>query len=85
MDWLCSVSRWVGLDLLAKIPPWIEGWSVLTRPKDALSTLIKKNIPSSISGKHVSSSTLVTFVFVFSTAKALPPVDAISYPSSDRP
>lgn len=41
--------------------------------------------PSSISGKPVRSSTFLTGTPAASTALALPPVDTISYPISDRP
>ena len=46
---------------MARMPPWIFGWSVLTRPP-------------SISGSPVASDTGTTGIFCSSRARAVPPV-----------
>src|SRR6185503_7201896 len=55
----------------ARMPPWIFGWSVLTRP-------------SSISGKPVCADTSVTRTPSFSSSLAVPPVETICTPSAAR-
>ncbi len=57
---------------LARMPPWIFGWSVLTRP-------------SRISGKPVTAETAITGTPASSSAVAVPPVDTISTPSRPSP
>src|SRR5436309_9316503 len=54
------------------MPPWIFGCSVLTRP-------------SIISGKPVTSDTLVTGRPASVSARAVPPVDTSSKPRASRP
>ena len=54
------------------MPPWIAGWSVFTRP-------------SSISGNPVTSATSRTARPAAASARAVPPVDRSSTPSSARP
>src|SRR5437879_9629387 len=53
------------------MPPWIFGWSVLTRP-------------SSISGKPVTSATSRTGTPASRKSLAVPPVETISIPSAPR-
>src|SRR5262245_58974924 len=62
--WVLSVRR-------PRMPPWIAGCSVLTRP-------------SMISGKPVWSETSVTFTPASRSALAEPPVDRISTPRPAR-
>src|SRR3989344_7963959 len=57
---------------LYKIPPWILGCRVLTRP-------------SSISGKPVYSPTSVTGILFSLSVRAVPPLEIISNPSSCSP
>jgi hypothetical protein len=59
----------LGLSRIAKIPAWIAGCRVFTRP-------------SKHSGKPVISDTSVTFTPAFASAADVPPVEMISYPQA---
>src|SRR5262249_31751134 len=65
-------ATWPGSARRASRPPWIFGWSVLTRP-------------SSISGKPVCVATSITRTPSFSRSCAVPPVERISTPRAARP
>src|SRR5215213_2977060 len=65
-------ATWSGLDRSARIPPWILGWRVFTRPP-------------SISGASVTSATSRTGSPASAMADAVPPLDTSSQPRSTRP
>src|ERR1039457_4298556 len=69
----CSSDRMCsGLERIARMPPAMRGWMVFRRP-------------SSISGKPVTSDTSFTATPASWMARAVPPVDMISTPSSCNP
>src|SRR5438094_4707562 len=72
--WSAIAFRWTVSVRRARMPPWIEGCRVFTRP-------------SMISGKPVWSLTSTTFSPASRNAFAEPPVDRISmpWPASARP
>ena len=53
----------------ANRPPWIAGWTVLTRP-------------SIISGAPVTSSTGMTGIPASASAREVPPLEMISHPKA---
>ena len=65
-------ARWSASRRSARMPPWIRGWSVLTRP-------------SSISGKPVTAATSVTGRPASRSVRAVPPVETSSKPRPTRP
>src|SRR4028119_2147213 len=67
MSWSTSCMTWSGFSRSARMPPWILGCRVFTRP-------------SSISGAPVTSSTWTTGTRDSSSAFAVPPVEMISNP-----
>jgi len=72
MSWASIVFRCAGLSRSARIPPWIFGLSVFTRP-------------SSISGKPVYSSMSRTGIFFSFNSFAVPPEAYSSTPSRETP
>src|SRR6185295_10842445 len=70
--WALSAARSSGRSRRARMPPWSFGCRVLTRP-------------SSISGKPVTSETLVTGSPASARAFAVPPVETSSKPRDTRP
>src|SRR5215218_4344192 len=65
-------ATWSGLDRSARIPPWILGWRVFTRPP-------------SISGASVTAATSTTGSPASAIAVAVPPLETSSQPRSTRP
>ena len=65
-------ARCSGLERSARIPPWILGWRVLTRPP-------------SISGDPVTSATSVCAMPASLSLAAVLPLATSSHPRSDRP
>src|SRR5574337_1246962 len=72
IPWARSWARCSGLSRRARIPAWIFGWSVFTRP-------------SSISGNPVTSATSRTFTPDSRRSLAVPPVERISTPRAASP
>src|SRR3972149_5120560 len=72
IPWAVSWARCSGLSRRARIPPWIFGWRVFTRP-------------SSISGNPVTSNTSRTFTPESRSSLAVPPVERISTPRAESP
>ncbi len=65
-------ARCSGLERSARIPPWILGWRVFTRPP-------------SISGEPVTSATSVWAMPASLSVAAVLPLATSSHPSSERP
>src|SRR6266536_4921955 len=67
-----SSPAWTGSPRIARMPAWISGWSVLTRPPR-------------ISGKLVSSWRLLTATPFSRSSASVPPVEYTSTPRSTSP
>src|SRR5580765_8680173 len=72
MPWSRAASRSSWWSRRARMPPWIAGCRVLTRP-------------SIISGKPVTSETGITARPASLSARAVPPVETSSKPRAARP
>ncbi len=72
MFWATRSARCSGRSRSARMPPWMAGWSVFTRPP-------------SISGLPVTSSTGVHRMPASVSAAAVPPLETSSQPSRDSP
>ncbi len=72
IPWASRSARWLGSSRSARIPPWILGCRVLTRPP-------------SISGDPVTSATERWAIPASASAAAVLPLATSSQPRSDRP
>ena len=70
MPWSFMAATWSGSSRMPRMPPWIAGCSVLTRP-------------SMISGKPVTPETSLTAMPAAAIALAVPPVEISSMPALD--